>query len=113
MSQVERENQAVLALVQAMVGAISGNFRRVSLAIVDDATQLQFVLATEAEEDREEIADVAFLFESLHGHQVNVVVDICELLGVIVELRKNYSSRPVVMQSRHQFRYVSRKIAPR
>ena len=76
MSQVERENQAVLALVQAMVGAVSRNFRRVSLAIVDDATQLQFVLATESEEDREEITDVAFLFESLHDHQVNVLVDV-------------------------------------
>lgn len=76
MSQLDRENSLVLALVQAMVGAVSQNFRRVSLHFMDDSVRLEFVLRHESKEDREEISDIEFEFEALLGSPANVVTDV-------------------------------------
>ena len=76
MNRVKRENEAVLALLQAMLGSISSNFRRVSLSIVGETIQLQFVLARESEMDREEISDMTFVFESLYNRQIEVEMEI-------------------------------------
>ena len=76
MRSVDQENEAVLALIQAMIGAISTNFRRVSLSIAEDAIQLQFVLCTESPEDRAEISDVELVFESLFSRPIDVSLEI-------------------------------------
>ena len=88
---LEQENRAVLSLVQAMIGAISTNFRRVSLAIVDDTTHLQFVLHSDFEEDREAIADIVFAFESLHERRVDIAINVVittQSLSVVPKLRR-------------------------
>ena len=86
MNPLEKENRAVLSLVQAMIGAISPNFRRVSLAIVDDKTHLQFVLHSESAEDREEISDIAFAFEALHEAQIDIALDIIVTIRPLLEV---------------------------
>lgn len=54
-----------MAFVQAMVGAISDNFRQVTLTHSGQRWQLGFVLAVESDEDREEIDDIATELEAL------------------------------------------------
>ena len=76
MSQRDYENRLVLALVQAMIGAISQNFRRVSLEVMDDGVRLEFVLNQESEEDREEISDIGFEFEALQSTSIDVTIDV-------------------------------------
>lgn len=75
-SQHDYENRLVLALVQAMIGAISQNFRRVSLEVMDDGVRLEFVLNQESEEDREEISDIGFEFEALQSTSIDVTIDV-------------------------------------
>ena len=86
MNLVDRENKAVLALVEAMVGAISSNVRRVSLAIADDTILLQFVLLSESDNDREEIADIEFVFESLYEHSIQVSIEIVVTMKPLSEV---------------------------
>lgn len=97
MSQLDRENSFVLALVQAMIGAISQNFRRVSLVLMDDGVRLDFVLAQESEEDREEISDIEFEFEALLGTSTRVVTDVVVTTD---ELSETPSSGRVVFARR-------------
>ncbi|WAS93143.1 hypothetical protein [Nannocystis punicea] len=67
------ENVQVLRLVIAMVGAVSPNFRRVSLEVVDARkVHLWFLLAHDHSEDREEIDDIAFEFESLQDRGIEL-----------------------------------------
>jgi len=72
MSPLDQENSFVLALVQAMVGAISSNFRRVSLEPMSGGVRLQFVLGEDSEDDLEEISDIEFEFECLQDTAVMV-----------------------------------------
>lgn len=76
MSQLDHENRLVLALVQAMIGAVSQNLRRVSVGFREDGVRLEFVLLQESEEDREEISDIEFEFEALLGTSTHVVTDV-------------------------------------
>lgn len=75
---VEIWNRMSMALVQAMVGAISGNFRQVTLSRTGDRWRLGFVLAEDSEEDREEIDDIGTEFEALQDgavdYELSVVV---------------------------------------
>jgi hypothetical protein len=92
------ENLQVLNLVQAMVGAITPNFRRVTLELTSHKTVcLRFVLEQDDPDDREEVDDIAFEFEALQTQgielEVKVIVDTrpiheIELLGRIVFGRK-------------------------
>jgi hypothetical protein len=59
------QNKATVMLVQALLGAISPNFRRISLAFTEPVWQLLFVLENECLADREEIEDVAGEFDAL------------------------------------------------
>jgi hypothetical protein len=76
-------NRMAVALMQAMVGAISHNFRQVSLSYRGGQWRLGFVLAAESEEDREEIADIACEFEALQDgpveYELTVQVTVDEL----------------------------------
>jgi hypothetical protein len=74
------ENLQVLNLVQAMVGAVTPNFRRVTLELTSPGTVcLRFVLERDDPDDREELEDIAFEFEALQTRGVEldmkVIVD--------------------------------------
>jgi hypothetical protein len=71
------ENVQVLNLVQAMIGAVSPNLRRVALAApAPGMVRLAFVLERDESADREEIADIAFKFEALQAQGIDLEVDI-------------------------------------
>lgn len=73
----KNENLQVLNLVQAMVGAISPNLRRVVLEVPSaDAARVVFLLEHESAEDREEIRDMVFEFEALQDRATDVKVEI-------------------------------------
>lgn len=55
-------NRAVVSLTQAMMGAVSSNFRMVVLERLDDKWHAQYWLETESPEDREEISDIDWEF---------------------------------------------------
>ncbi|WP_211241466.1 hypothetical protein [Cystobacter fuscus] len=74
------ENSQVLNLMQAMIGAITPNFRRVTLELLSPRTVcLRFILERDDPDDREELDDIAFEFEALQTHgielDVKVIVD--------------------------------------
>lgn len=54
-----------LRLVQAMLGAVSPNFRMVAIAHDGHRWKLMFVLEEDRVEDRQEIEDIAVEFEAL------------------------------------------------
>lgn len=67
------ENRQCLYLMQALIGAISPNIRRVTLEVVGPARYaLRFLLEEDDDEDREEIDDVAFGFEALQSRPVEI-----------------------------------------
>jgi hypothetical protein len=71
------ENKQVLNLVQAMIGFVTPNFRRVTLDVrANGALTLRFLLAHDDPRDREEIDDIEFEFEALQDSIVEVDVDI-------------------------------------
>lgn len=51
-------NWAVLMLVQAMIGAISSNFRMIELAFEEGRWLVRVTLETDKEEDREEVEEI-------------------------------------------------------
>lgn len=74
------ENLQVLNLVQAMIGAITPNFRRVTLELISPGSVcLRFLFERDDPDDREELEDIAFEFEALQSHgielDVKVIVD--------------------------------------
>ena len=56
---LNEQNMQVCFLVQAMCGAVTPNWRSVSMTFDGDDVHLNFVLEKESSEDREEIQDVA------------------------------------------------------
>jgi len=62
-TNLEEENRQVLNLIQSLFGAISANFRAVSITVENEII-LHFVLEKDNEEDREEIEDIEFEFLS-------------------------------------------------
>ncbi|OJT26235.1 hypothetical protein BO221_07965 [Archangium sp. Cb G35] len=63
-----------------MIGAITPNFRRVTLALTShNAVCLRFVLERDDPNDREEVDDIAFEFQALQTQgielDVKVIVD--------------------------------------
>lgn len=69
-------NQHTVALVQASLGAISTNFRMVSLALDNDVWKLQFVLETEAIDDLDEIKEIATEFEVQTDFRIRYSVEV-------------------------------------
>ena len=61
-----------LDLVQALLGAISPNFRKVQISHIHDEVLITFYLETEILEDLEEIEDIISEFEALQTYPVEV-----------------------------------------
>ena len=76
MRQLDRENSYVVALVHAMIGSVSPNFRRVSLGLHDNRVFLQFVLAEESAEDREEIVEIEGYFDGQMDNSTETVTEV-------------------------------------
>lgn len=55
-------NSAVISLVQAMIGAVSANFRMVALQRAGDVWHVKYWLEAESAVDRGEIEDIDFEF---------------------------------------------------
>lgn len=72
----EQWNLFTLWLVQAMVGAVSPNFRMVAVSNTAGVWQLLFILETEDEEDREEIADIATEVEAMQDTGIRYELEI-------------------------------------
>ena len=71
------ENVQVLNLVQAMIGAITPNFRRVTLELIPSGTVcLRFVLERDELDDREELDDIVFEFEALQTRGVEIDMEV-------------------------------------
>lgn len=82
------KNKVTVMLVQALLGAISPNFRLVAIELTEPSWQLLFVLEKEDNHDREEIEDVVGEFDGLllglsnvgtHNFLVNILVSDKEL----------------------------------
>jgi hypothetical protein len=79
-----------------MLGAVSPNWRSVSVESIEGGARLHFLLERDDEADREEISDVEFEFQALHPDedvQFSVVVSpseaaVLDLPGRRVFLRK-------------------------
>lgn len=94
------ENLHVLCLVQAMVGAVTPNLRRVALEVLGPRkVRLCFVLEREDPEDREEISDISFEFEALQPGgidlDVNVLVDSRSIEQIELPARVVYGRKEV------------------
>ena len=76
MNEDDYENRLLLSQVPALVGAVSPNFRRVSLSLTEDGLRMEFVLKEESAEDREEIADIYIEFEALMDGPTPAVIDV-------------------------------------
>ncbi len=62
---LDEENMVTVMLMQALLGALSTNFRMVALSLDGPIWKLQFVLQSESTEDLEEIEDIAGEFSGL------------------------------------------------
>ncbi len=72
----QSENALVVSLVQALLGAISGNVRAIGLVASNAGVTLRYLLADDRDEDREEIEDVAFEFESLQPRGIEIQTEV-------------------------------------
>lgn len=71
------ENVQILRLVQGMAGAVTPNFRRVTLETTSaSSVRLYFLLERDIAADREEINDIAFEFEALQDSDVEIEIKI-------------------------------------
>lgn len=57
--------QVILTLVQSMVGAISDNFRMVTIEDMENVWEIVFYLQQENDEDREAISEIIEDFDTL------------------------------------------------
>jgi hypothetical protein len=67
-TEIAFENYQALAFVQSALGAVSENFRSLSIACSTGEVDLYYVLEVESSEDREEIDDIE---AEMYSHQVN------------------------------------------
>ena len=81
MCSVEYENQQILALLQAMWGAISANILGVSIECDGEDVHLHFVLERDSAEDREEIEDIVSELEALQSGPVLIYAHVTVLAG--------------------------------
>ena len=62
--ELSRQNMAAVMLGQALLGAITPNFRMVAINLKHEPWQVRFVLERDGAEDREEIGEVEDYFEN-------------------------------------------------
>lgn len=100
MPTLEEENIQVLNLLQALLGAVSSNFRAVSIDCNHTIT-LTVLLAENDSEDREEIDDIEFEFIALQDGPVAVSTEVLvsrepigqiDMRGRLVFLRREHSN---------------------
>ena len=93
-------NAKLAIIVQALLGMISSNFRRVSFRWDGHAWHVWFVLEKEDEQDREEISDFITELDAINGHTtvININIEVTEhplLFPVfperVVFLRREYA----------------------
>jgi len=65
-------NNMVLSLVQALCGAISPNFRMVTLCLDGETWLITFFIEFDNADDREEIVDVVAEFEALQSAMIRL-----------------------------------------
>lgn len=68
--------QQALMLMQALLGAISPNFRLVSISEIEKRIIIRIVLENESEDDREEIDDLTAEFEALQSCHVDFEINV-------------------------------------
>jgi hypothetical protein len=95
---VEERNRMVIMLVQALLGAVSPNFRMVAMFPTISTVKFRFILERDNADDREEIEDVLAESDALQDHgrakfDVDVVVSaepltLLELPWIAVYLRR-------------------------
>lgn len=74
---IEEENTQVLNLIQAMIGAVSPNLRRVTLEVLKPLDiRIWFLLEQDLADDREEIDDIGFEFEALQESGIKLDIEI-------------------------------------
>jgi hypothetical protein len=76
-------NRQTVALVQALLGAISPNFRMVSLNYINECWSIRIVLSNDDSEDRSEIAEIISEFEALQDGPISCKIDIDIESGVL------------------------------
>ncbi len=70
------ENDYVLALVQALYGAVSANVRAVNISsATESGVVIHILLEDESADDREDIDDIAFEFEALFDRPLTVAIE--------------------------------------
>lgn len=72
---LDRLRYQALNLIQAMLGAISANFRMVSISLTEKGINLLFILEHESQQDREEIEDITSEFEALQSQGIEYEVE--------------------------------------
>jgi hypothetical protein len=80
---LELWNQCTLALVQALLGAVSPNFRMVTLSHAGGTWRIHFVLEHESNSDSEEIEDVAAEFDALQSSPIRYEVETTVSAGTL------------------------------
>lgn len=83
-------NETTLIFMQSLLGAISPNFRMISLGRDSGYWILSFVLAEENEGDQEEIQDVGDEFEALQSRPVHFRTEV-----VVTQALLSWPSPPV------------------
>lgn len=69
-STLDAWNFQVLMLVQALIGAVSHNFRMVALYLDEDEWVVKFFLEKNLEEDLEEIEDIFCQYTAYQDHSL-------------------------------------------
>lgn len=65
---LKEENDQVFNLNQAMIGAVTPNFRQVSVELREDGSfRVYFLLERDEPRDREEIAQIISRYEAMQG----------------------------------------------
>lgn len=77
----EQRNYVLACIIQALVGALTPNFRRVSFTLQGTLLSMRFSLKESDEHDMEEISDILFELEALlvGEYEVRSQVEIREL----------------------------------
>lgn len=101
---VNSQNMQVCFLTQAMCGAVTPNWRSVSISFDGKDTHLHFVLELESAEDREEIEDVAFEFSVFQEDQQSYRLGVVEVSVTADALPPHLQSNSRVVYRRKELR---------
>ena len=96
-SSLEAWNTQVLMLVQALVGAVSPNFRMVTLDLDEDCWIIRFYIKEDLEEDIEEIEEILCQYTAYQDNTLKcrheIIIGSKELPGILEIGRVIYRHR--------------------